>query len=315
MMFNYQDFDEVFAFDPRCSYDEIAIQGIEANRKALQGLFIEKVLKLLGIKRPTKFYPSKSNSDLRSLHKAIIESNGDEHHKISILFYILLDFDAPTGRRNYSTKFERFSFLPQKYSIYMKGLWHLDRLEFEMALQYLTHPCLIPTFPDEILEVLVGHAKNNDLSLPLAYYHTVQPSLTNPQALESLFSAIARTSVTEAFFFGRGQPEHARQHMFKMLVALVLNNSSKDTIADRSVELVNLPFTHEEEAWFEEYLQHGEGRLIRKAKDTLMMRRIGTGNFSESLSIRHMNGRAIGGLDWQVLTESVQDGMGPRIGV
>lgn len=152
-MFSYQNFDEVFGFDPECSYDEIAIQGVEANRKALQGLFIEKVLKLLGIKRrvsassifavsiliptATKFYPSKSNGDLRSLHKAIIESSGEEHHKISVLFYILLDFDAPTGRRNYSTAFERFSFLPQKYSIYMKGLWHLDRLEFEVSSEAL----------------------------------------------------------------------------------------------------------------------------------------------------------------------------------
>jgi hypothetical protein len=81
----------------------------------------------------TKFYPSKTNGELRSLHKAIIDSTGEEHHKISVMYYILLDFDAPTGRRNYSTAFERFSFLPPKYSIYMKGLWHLDRLEFEVS--------------------------------------------------------------------------------------------------------------------------------------------------------------------------------------
>jgi hypothetical protein len=50
-MFNYQNFDEVFGFDPDCSYDEIAVQGIQSNRKALEGLFFEKVLKLLGIKK------------------------------------------------------------------------------------------------------------------------------------------------------------------------------------------------------------------------------------------------------------------------
>ena len=53
MMFNYHHFDEVFAFDPGCSYDEDAIHGIEENRKALQGLFVDRVLKLLGIKRRT----------------------------------------------------------------------------------------------------------------------------------------------------------------------------------------------------------------------------------------------------------------------
>lgn len=81
----------------------------------------------------TKQYPPKSNSDLRNLHKTIVESSGADHHKISVLYYILLDFDAPTGRRVHSTAFEENSFLPQKYQIYMKGLWHLDRLDLEVS--------------------------------------------------------------------------------------------------------------------------------------------------------------------------------------
>jgi hypothetical protein len=174
---------------------------------------------------------------------------------------------------------------------------------------------LIPTFPDDILEVLVRHAKNNDLTLPLAYYHTVQPALTSTQALESLFSAIARTSVTEAFYFCRGQQEYAQRHMFEMLISLVLNNSSSNTIADRSVELVNLPFTAEEEGWFEEYLLNGEGRTIRKSKDTLMMRKIGTGRFTESLALKGMTVRTIGGMDWNTLSNAIEDGLGSRLDV
>lgn len=183
----------------------------------------------------------------------------------------------------------------------------------QAALQYLTHPSVVPTFQDEIIDILVKRSKDNDFSLALAYYYTAQPTLSSSTALESLFSAIARTSVTEAFYFSRGQPEHARRHMFEMLIALVLNNSSRDTIADRSVELVNLPFTGEEELWFREYLLHGEGRSIRNAKDTLMMRCIGTGNFTESLSLDGMNARSIGGLDWATLSGAVQDGLGPRM--
>lgn len=159
------------------------------------------------------------------------------------------------------------------------------------------------------------HSKGNDMSLPLAYYHTVQPTLTNSSALEALFTAIARTSVTEAFYFSRGQPEYAQRHMFEMLISLVLNNSPKDTVADRSVELINLPFNQEEEGWFEEYLLRGQGRSIRKAKDTLMMRRIGTGNFTGALSLNGINTHPIGGLDWTTLSEAVQDGLGPRVDV
>ena len=50
-MFNYHNFNEVFSFDPGCCYDKDAIHKIEANRKVIQGLFVDKVLKLLGIKR------------------------------------------------------------------------------------------------------------------------------------------------------------------------------------------------------------------------------------------------------------------------
>jgi hypothetical protein len=54
MILNYQVFNETFAFDPQCAYNEIAIQKIEGARSELEGLFFEKVLKDLGIKRRKK---------------------------------------------------------------------------------------------------------------------------------------------------------------------------------------------------------------------------------------------------------------------
>lgn len=179
-------------------------------------------------------------------------------------------------------------------------------------MQYLTHPSLIPTFADEILEALVRKSKD-DLTLALAYYHTAQPTLTSRSAIECLFSAIARTSVTEAFYFARGQPQYAQRHMFEMLISVVLNNSPKDTIADRSLELVNLPFSLEEDRWLEEYLLHGDGRGLKKSKDTVLMRKIGTGRFTDSLSMAGINSRSIGNLDWNNLSEGIKHGLGPRL--
>jgi hypothetical protein len=151
--------------------------------------------------------------------------------------------------------------------------------------------------------------------MALAYYHTVQPTLSSRGAIECLFSAMARTSVTEAFYFCRGQPEYTQRHMFQMLISLVLNNSSPDTVADRSVELVNLPFTSEEETWFQDYLLNGDGRVLKKGKDTLMMRMIGTGNFSQSLALKGIHNRLVAGLDWGTLSGAVEDGLGPRLGI
>ena len=80
-----------------------------------------------------KVYPPKTNGDLKTLHKTIAESTGADHHKISALYYILLDFDAFKGTTDISMAFERTSFLPQKYQIYMKGLWHMDQLQFVVS--------------------------------------------------------------------------------------------------------------------------------------------------------------------------------------
>ena len=147
---SYQNFEEVFEFDPECSYDEDSVRAISSNRKAIEGLFIDRILKLLQIKRrksasashtvlqltlftALKYYPPKSNSDLRNLHRAVCENTGPDHHKLSVFYYVLLDFDYPTGRRDLSTTFEKSSFLPQKYQIYMKGLWHMDHQEYEVC--------------------------------------------------------------------------------------------------------------------------------------------------------------------------------------
>lgn len=50
-MFDYLDFDQVFEFDADVSYESATVEKIEANRKSLEGLFVDKVLKLMGIKR------------------------------------------------------------------------------------------------------------------------------------------------------------------------------------------------------------------------------------------------------------------------
>jgi hypothetical protein len=158
----------------------------------------------------------------------------------------------------------------------MRGLWHLDRAEFKFALEHLAHPSLPPEFADDIITVLVRHAKSaDDYSLPLAYYHTVQPILQTPEALELLFGALARTSVASALRFSRTYPEHARQQLFEKLVASVLEHPQ--AAGARGKELVSLPLDGAEERWFQEYVGSGEGRKSKNAKAVAQMRQVVTG--------------------------------------
>jgi hypothetical protein len=50
-MFNYQNFDDVFNFNPEYSYTAVAVETVEANRRTLEGLFVDRILKFLDIKR------------------------------------------------------------------------------------------------------------------------------------------------------------------------------------------------------------------------------------------------------------------------
>lgn len=92
----------------------------------------------------------------------------------------------------------------------------------------------------------------------------------------------------------------------------MLHNSPQTQIADRATELVKLPMTIEEEEWFNEYLTRGDGARFKKAKDTVLMRKIGTGKFTEGLEMKNIHGKNIGGLDWNLLVAGVEHGMGPR---
>jgi hypothetical protein len=80
-----------------------------------------------------KIYPPKSNTELRNLHQAIVSANAAHHTKVSLLYYILLDCDENARNNAYSNAFEGKSFVPKKYQIFMKGLWHMDRAEFEVG--------------------------------------------------------------------------------------------------------------------------------------------------------------------------------------
>ena len=54
------------------------------------------------------------------------------HHKLSLFYYILLDFDEKAGSP-VSEAFADVSGMPKKYQIFMKGLWYLDQQDFQVC--------------------------------------------------------------------------------------------------------------------------------------------------------------------------------------
>ncbi|SPQ24713.1 de6f363f-de56-4e43-b58d-dd1de2182b55 [Thermothielavioides terrestris] len=278
-MLDFSQFAAAFPTDGPKPYDQSGVREIETFRKTFDGvLFIDRVLKALGITE-SKAYPPRGDNGLRALHQQICASKVSPHAKLSVLYYLLLDYDAVRGARSQLAEaLAEEAALPQNYQILMRGLWHMDRHEFKFALQHLAHPSLPAEFADDIVAVLVRHAEADDYSLPLAYYHTVRPVLQTADALELLFGALARTSVTEALYFSRTFPEHTRRLLFEKLVASVLEHP--EAVGARGKELASLPLSGDEEKWFREYVAAGEGRKSKNAKAVAQMRQLATGRHS-----------------------------------
>lgn len=184
------------------------------------------------------------------------------------------------------------------------------------ALEFLTAPTLIPTFPEDILSTLLDHAQGEEEILPLAYFQTVQPALSTPSVRRKYFQYLAQHNITEAYFFLRRQPEHEHRPFLEILIQEALHSKhqhSEDEKAQKALELIELPLTEEEEQWLESYLLEGKGRNLHGAKDTVTVRRMATGKMIDALNeAKHLSGRRIDGVSWDGLKEGMGRGAGRR---
>ena len=147
----------------------------------------------------------------------------------------------------------------------------------------------------------------------MSYYHTVSPCLTTPKIVDAFFLALSTVSVTEAFHFAREHDTGTHRRLLDHLVSHVLSSSDGEQRALRGIELVNLPFSEEEEEWFEDCLTAGKCRSSHGAKDTLMMRRMAMGRFAAALEDpKAPIGRKVDGINWTVLKDALKNGTGPR---
>ncbi|CRG91050.1 putative protein ely5 [Talaromyces islandicus] len=304
-MATWETFDAVFYFDRNYAHDKKTLDRIVANRRSLQSqLFIDRLLQLMGVKPVQELYPPKTNRDLQTLYKQILASPFPDHQKQAVIYYLLRDC---RGSNEAISHFTRGCFLPDKYQLFIDGIWHLDRLEFRRALEYLTEPSLIPTFPDEILYVLTQQSlPKHDDSLAIAYYLTVSPPLASEKVQQAYFETLCRANITEAFYFTRNYDNELRRQFLEQLVAFVHKTPAGPLRGTRAMELVSLPFDEQEESWFEGSLLTGKAAVLSSAKDTVLMRRLATGKMQGlPPSIESLGGPKIDGINWDDLRQSV----------
>ncbi|KAK8256843.1 nuclear pore complex assembly-domain-containing protein [Phyllosticta capitalensis] len=311
-MLDIYEFSAVFPSGTEI-YSQNVQNNIRSNRRTLGGsLFFDKLLGQLHVKSGY-LYPPAKDGNLEELHEKIINAEIADHYKQSLLYYLLKDCSAFEDAEVAET-FAKKSHLPHKYWIVIQGLWNLDHLEFEAALEYLTHPSLLPAFTEDILCVLIEHGKPVNKHLPLAYYNAVRPPLTNPDLQKSYFTYLARLSLIQAYFFIENQPVQDHKSLFQLLVDDALQHSRSDSPSNVVDELINLPLTEEQEAWFEEYLLEGKGRTYHAARDTVVARRLALGKYTEAIEVgQQLSGRRFNDINWDGIKNMVTTSLGSRV--
>ncbi|KAF3047526.1 hypothetical protein E8E12_009923 [Didymella heteroderae] len=327
-MLDVEDFDAVFQ---GFNYTDGLVQQIQEYQHALGGqTFFERLLDLLKIKG-RKAYPPKTPQQLHDLHQRIVSAETTLHNKHCLIFYLLKDLSPQQHEDDeLATAFARGVHLEKRFWTFIEGLWALDRLEFATAVGSLTHPSIIPTFPDEImLTLLEGREKLNTLNvqkgeqdevLPLAYYNCVKPPLEDQKVRNQFAKYLSGRNITETYYWIHTRPEYEQKPLLEILIEQTLEKSvwsngvGEEVYAreDKAMELVSLPFSEEEEKFIEEFLTKGKGRTYRNAEDTVMMRRIAMGKLSNVAKDQDTRGRRIDGVDWDSLKDGIDRGLGPR---
>ena len=246
-----------------------------------------------------------------------------------MIFYILKDLSPQHHEGDeLATEFARNVHLEKRFWTFIEGLWALDRREFATAVGNLTHPSIIPTFPDEIMFTLLKGREHlnkvnvqkgeQDEVLPLAYFNCVRPPLEDQKVRNEFAKYLSRRNVTETYYWIHTRPEYEQKPLFEILIEQTLEKSVLDqgeevyTREDKAMELVSLPFSEDEEEFVEKYLTEGKGRGFRNAEDTVMIRRIAMGKLTKVADDQGIRGSKVDGVNWDSLKNGVKRGLGPR---
>ncbi|KAF2791354.1 hypothetical protein K505DRAFT_280846 [Melanomma pulvis-pyrius CBS 109.77] len=307
-------------------YTDGLVSGINENRHILGGrTFFERLLELLQIKW-RNIYPPSSKEQLRELHKRIASAPISLHYKHCILFYMLKDLSQlHHGPEDLATAFASNVHLEKRFWTFIEGLWELDHLQFETAVGNLTHPSIIPTFPDEIMSTLLnrrhyGAPVHESDVLPLAYYNCAHPPLAKDDVKTEFIRYMAERNVTETFFWIRARPEHEQKALLEILLDEILERSPSGgsdqegvySREEKAMEFVGLPLDDAEERWVDAFLTEGPGRNLRGGPDTAILRRIAMGRLQPVAADVTTKGRKHGQVNWDLLKDGLKRGLGPR---
>lgn len=108
-----------------------------------------------------QMYPPQNLASLVKLIEIIESRVRKDINKISLIYYILLDYPASfTAGDSLPKYYADETDLPEGYRHLIKGLHLMDSFHFEKGLTHLCQPSVVPTYPEQVVSAFVkSHTK------------------------------------------------------------------------------------------------------------------------------------------------------------
>ncbi|KAI0642729.1 nuclear pore complex assembly-domain-containing protein [Trametes meyenii] len=256
---------------------------IEVRRAHMSDVLIfDILLSSGGIRHPDTLFPPANPEALRKLLSAIIHSAYDAL-KQDCLIYFLLKWHQD-GRED---EFREKRCIPPQFAALSDAYWHLDSgINIARAVSTLSDRRINRDYPSKILQAL--SLADNASTLIRTYIRTANPLLTEPGDIDTYTTALAESSLMEAWMYQRTFSEISETR--KRLVRKILDwcLTPKPRLAPLT-HLLAFPFSPFEQSLIHAYAleppQHVPAASVPVIQDLVCVRLVQSGQHAAAIKL------------------------------
>ncbi|KAG5358406.1 hypothetical protein CJU89_4966 [Yarrowia sp. B02] len=255
------------------------------DRKNMFDRLFEHNINANSLPQAQKLFPPSNINDLLKLVRLIetdkpTETLQDDLQVECLIYYLLLD-----ANKEAADSYAAVVLIPAGYTHFMNGCHALDRGDMQRAVDEITYPGSVSTFPDAVVQALNAEAvaqkkRREGDELIVRYFDDNTPKCEAPESTNILIASLARLDPMAALTYIRALTSTAHKLAFECLV--------KACIEERYLggvwRLGNLPFTKEEG----ELLHYALDNVSQDQdlnNDILVTRALHLGNVREAKSL------------------------------
>ncbi|KAJ7359345.1 nuclear pore complex assembly-domain-containing protein [Mycena albidolilacea] len=281
-------------------------QQIERRRAAMGDLLLFDILLTSGgIREPDTLYPPVDIASFHRLLEAIHTSTYDALKQDCLVYFLLKWYQD--GRED---RYKLEKCIPPQFSSLSDAYWNLDAgINIPSAVSTLSDARLNTDYASKILQAISLYPK--PMPLVLKYVRTAKPVLTEPDDIDIYTTALAESSLSEAWRFQRtfSEKNETRPRLLQKILDWCFTPTPR---RDALIQLLGIALTPYEQNLLQSYATP-PSKLppagIAALQNLICVRLIQTGKYSDAIKMdRQFSSASSGKLGPQAeRTKMVQD--------